>query len=546
MKQIGFTNFRKFEEFPSIDLGDITMLVGRNSSGKSTMVKALLLALDNLREMPVNAQYPYKHIVRFDKNQFSDLNISTFHRALNTTAKAKGENTMSFKTQIGYITYEIKVSGNPEENNGYGFLTNLIITASPFRFNAKYEFEIDFVNDTRTFRKYDDKKNEISEQVLKRIEDLFARLEALKKECDLKGENYSSAVMEQIEVTAELNALKAKLESIEATTAISSEVVIPFIHDEEVEGLDFISEQLSRTIEDCFDFELENKYGNLDEGDAYIDEKTGRVCTIDDDEWIEYKSQRDILLSSENDIMDIAHSIRKGLGQAFFGYIYAHGVNQRSIYSIHDKNDYIAKTLHDYNKVASPMAEDFIRTWMREFEIGDNFILSNYFDEGYSVQIEKLSKDGEIEQSVGLADLGMGSIQVMIILFRLASMISYYTAWDIPEPDGKIVLPTIIIEEPEQNLHPALQSKLAELFYQVNSDYGFRFIIETHSEYLIRKTQVEVAKHKGEEWENPFAVYYFPVVGNPYKMEYRADGKFSNEFGKGFFDEAAELAFQIF
>ena len=157
-----------------------------------------------------------------------------------------------------------------------------------------------------------------------------------------------------------------------------------------------------------------------------------------------------------------------------------------------------------------------------------------------------MSKSGEIEQSVGLADLGMGSIQVMIILFRLASMISYYTAWDIPEPDGKTVLPTIIIEEPEQNLHPALQSKLAELFYQVNSDYGFRFIIETHSEYLIRKTQVEVAKHKGEEWENPFAVYYFPVEGTPYPMEYRTDGKFSNEFGKGFFDEASELAFQIF
>lgn len=545
MKQIGFTNFRKFENFPSINLGDITMLVGRNSSGKSTMVKALLLALDNLREMPVNAQYPYKHIVRFDKNQFSDLNISTFHRALNNIAKAKGENEMSFKTKIGELTYELKVNGDLKENNGYGFLTNLIITASPFRYNAKYEFEIDFVNDTRIFRKYDDRKNEILSDLVKRIEDLTTRLEAIKEKCDANGENYPTAAMEQIEIAAELNIMREKFQSIESTADVISMASIPFTHDE-IDGLEYISGQLLRMTEDCYDLELENIYAQMEEGDEYVDPKTGMVRTTEDKEWVEYCKHRDIILSSENDIIDIANGINKDLSQAFFGYIYAHGVNQRSIYSIHDKNDYIAKTLHDYNKVASPMAEDFIRTWMREFEIGDNFILSNYFDEGYSVQIEKLSKSGEIEQSVGLADLGMGSIQVMIILFRVASMISYYTAWDIPEPDGKTVLPTIIIEEPEQNLHPALQSKLAELFYQVNSDYGFRFIIETHSEYLIRKTQVEVAKHKGEEWENPFAVYYFPVEGTPYPMEYRTDGKFSNEFGKGFFDEASELAFQIF
>ena len=32
MKQIGFKNFRKFENFPTMDLGDITILVGGNSS----------------------------------------------------------------------------------------------------------------------------------------------------------------------------------------------------------------------------------------------------------------------------------------------------------------------------------------------------------------------------------------------------------------------------------------------------------------------------------------------------------------------------------
>ena len=40
MKAIGFKNFRKFEDFPIMEMGDITMFVGGNNSGKSTTVKA--------------------------------------------------------------------------------------------------------------------------------------------------------------------------------------------------------------------------------------------------------------------------------------------------------------------------------------------------------------------------------------------------------------------------------------------------------------------------------------------------------------------------
>ena len=49
MKQIGFKNFRKFENFPTIELGDITILVGGNNAGKSTVVKAILLITEFLK-----------------------------------------------------------------------------------------------------------------------------------------------------------------------------------------------------------------------------------------------------------------------------------------------------------------------------------------------------------------------------------------------------------------------------------------------------------------------------------------------------------------
>ena len=43
MMKIGFKNFRRFKDFPMIELGGCTFLVGPNNSGKSTLLKAMML-----------------------------------------------------------------------------------------------------------------------------------------------------------------------------------------------------------------------------------------------------------------------------------------------------------------------------------------------------------------------------------------------------------------------------------------------------------------------------------------------------------------------
>lgn len=226
-------------------------------------------------------------------------------------------------------------------------------------------------------------------------------------------------------------------------------------------------------------------------------------------------------------------------------YIYAHAVTQSILFSAKDTNDYHVKTIHEYANLqvgeGSP-AHDFILKWMQAFKIGQDYKITSVGGEAHLVKLQNF--DGEW---VNLADKGMGSIQLMILLFRVATKmaeagIGFGT---------KAVDFLLIIEEPEQNLHPMLQSKLADLFYELNREYGFRFIIETHSEYLIRRSQVIVAKERyGNEMElrknSPFKVIYFPGEGKlPYDMLYRPDGKFSNEFGTGFFDEASNLIFDI-
>jgi predicted ATPase len=170
---------------------------------------------------------------------------------------------------------------------------------------------------------------------------------------------------------------------------------------------------------------------------------------------------------------------------------------------------------------------------MKIFEVGESFNIKIYAGESYEVKIKTNGQD------VHLADMGMGSIQAMLLIFRLASIIHKASVSEIK--------PTVIIEEPELNLHPKLQSLLADLFLEVRVKNKIKFIIETHSEYIIRKTQLFV---KGNEYEvgpneNPLCVLYFDNESGPYNMNYREDGVFIQDFGTGFFDVSSRQALQL-
>ena len=165
-----------------------------------------------------------------------------------------------------------------------------------------------------------------------------------------------------------------------------------------------------------------------------------------------------------------------------------------------------------------------------------------------------------------IADKGIGILQVFTLLLKIEiaiiqsqynelryhlftyglneELFKYFETYNQQHPI------TVALEEPESHLHPKYQSLLADMFLEANEKYNIHFIIETHSEYLIRKAQVLVAKHQYENEEtlnkeNPFKVYYVPLGDKPYEMEFNADGRFKNEFGKGFFDEASNLVYEI-
>ena len=110
--------------------------------------------------------------------------------------------------------------------------------------------------------------------------------------------------------------------------------------------------------------------------------------------------------------------------------------------------------------------------------------------------------------------------------------------------------PTCIIEEPETGLHPAFQSKIAEMLVDLQKTFNVNLIIETHSEYLIRKLQYLTATN--EIKPDDAVIYYF---NNPKKVPEGEEqikkitidknGSLSDSFGPGFIDEGTNLKFEI-
>lgn len=242
-----------------------------------------------------------------------------------------------------------------------------------------------------------------------------------------------------------------------------------------------------------------------------------------------------------------------------FGYVDASTVDVKRLYPI-DLSDRFGSLIDRYNNLAVPSkysgyaSEDyepgaFIKKWLFEFGVCDDILIDNL--EG-SARIRLVSK--EVPEGRLLADYGYGITQLVALLLHIEIAINKVTASEYFCGDDFVVdfetKPYLmILEEPEVHLHPCLQSKLADMFRDA-SRHNIQFIIETHSEYLIRRSQVVVAEmglnSEDLEKQNPFKVYYFPQCKLPYDMGYRPDGRFSEEFGTGFFDEASNLAISLF
>lgn len=186
----------------------------------------------------------------------------------------------------------------------------------------------------------------------------------------------------------------------------------------------------------------------------------------------------------------------------------------------------------------------FLRKYLQLFEIADDINIKIESNIGFIQLLKKGSLISIIDEGSGISNvLNCLLYFAQYTLPRGKSKNSYYLSQEYKQ--------ILVLEEPESNLHPCLQSLLADLLVDIVRKHNIQLIIETHSEYLIRKLQYLVAKKK----VNPecISLNYFSLnykANAPFisvkKIPISKDGRLEEEFGPGFLDEADNIAIQLF
>ena len=121
--------------------------------------------------------------------------------------------------------------------------------------------------------------------------------------------------------------------------------------------------------------------------------------------------------------------------------------------------------------------QQMISHWLRELGLIHSFTIDEVAagTRLYRAIVQTLPKGAP----TALTDVGFGVSQVLPVLVLL-----YYV------PDGS----TVVLEQPEIHLHPAVQSGLADVMLNVAKARNVQIIVESHSEHLLRRLQRRVAE----------------------------------------------------
>lgn len=548
MYSIGFKNFRRFEDFAPLAYSNITFLVGKNNSGKSTLVKAVLLMNSFLKGGRVD-------YFSFGNDVLNDANIVTYGRAFSQNGDTS--EPLAFDFNIGDYRVIVRVSSDSMTST-----VARVLYLSIEDLSRGYSFEL--VNEELTLSKV---TISTEEQEGGHTSELRAQIKNL--EHTLATTELKQSSKDYLALVDQLQNLIKRLNYLDAVAEEDLDYDDDYIDENE--------QVLSEEVESDLPFRITDSYDSsdslLDILNAFLDKQEqiylykskqaqSQIDYVEDFE--AYRAFYTELFQIRQSVADYRRTI-DGINQYYLG---ASNAKQSAFFSIRDSNNALAQAIHDYNLLGiqtGDVADRFLKHWMEVFELGTDYLIEEVgAGEGYLVLVERNGT------RVHLADKGMGSSQLMLLLFRIAAIIRRHRSltslgldlnqvanYQPPTQDdfgfgadhSTTRGPLVIIEEPESNLHPALQSRLCDLFLEVHNSFGIDFIIETHSEYIIRRSQVVVATedYATTVGANPFSVVYFEREGTEHarQLHYLLDGTFDSDFGSGFFDEASISALQL-
>ncbi len=170
--------------------------------------------------------------------------------------------------------------------------------------------------------------------------------------------------------------------------------------------------------------------------------------------------------------------------------------------------------------------EEYVAYWLNELNLIHSFKVEPITKESnlYSVKVKRTSQSAEVL----ITDVGFGVSQILPVL-----TICYYV------PEGS----TIILEQPEIHLHPAVQAGLADVFIDAIKNRNVQIILESHSEHLLRRLQRRIAEQAISNKDT--ALYFCEMRNGSSRLKHLSLDLFGHikNWPQGFFgDELGEIA----
>lgn len=161
---------------------------------------------------------------------------------------------------------------------------------------------------------------------------------------------------------------------------------------------------------------------------------------------------------------------------------------------------------------------DALAEWMMHLKVASAVDVDKKNSFGFSVSIENME-----QVKSDIMNVGIGTSQVLPVLISVL----------LSEPNE-----ILVFEQPELHLHPYSQSRLADMFIEFCKQ-GRKIIIETHSEYFLLRLRYHIVKEKCPE--DAISINFFQNKGGT-KVENKNISGFGNiDYPEDFRDETQEL-----
>jgi predicted ATPase len=502
LKFLTLDNYRVFDQKTKFEISSITYLTGPNSSGKSSIFKSLLLLKTNCNnDLQVLDFSGPKH------------NLGSFENSLNYNIMEKRGMIFGLEASIGDSGFSGSFYKEP-------------ITTKRSVYHVLKEIESTTTQDIQIELNYF--QNERSGE-LRSIE-LFLKN---------NSESFLKLIIGGIDDTYHM--LKFDYDTVSKNKVLKKifiDDVIRNVHKIKKNKKPLIYKlsthfSIEKNATKRFFNEPTLIFGKLYE--QFINENVELEVERDLHEYLFRKPLRAIL----NDFSNIIENTE---------YLEAVRANTRRLYTNDSQGTSFNELILDYqSRDISQESIDFTNHWLKKFEIADSLAFINIEGVATTIYLQKGSK------KVALADLGYGFTQFLPILLRVAMQepIEKKTKSQAKNRiNFNIVKKLILLEEPETNLHPRLQSLLADFLVDATKKFELRFIVETHSEYIIRRSQLLAAEKKISL--DDIVIYYFNSDKNVNenekkirKIQIKENGSLSDQFGEGFYDEATNLKLEL-